>query len=184
MDECQHYVKEICAHIPVRYSPGAASCRIMPPRIGSRFSLVPRGRRLGLSLGHHAAVNWVQAQPAKRPARECLPPTSRRFVRELGAASCRRELDAGSVCQATCAGAFTPDEQEVRSRIGRGIMPPRLRPGSAHCGTKFSRKRAQLKASDLRENVKARQTGVDNAIATRHSLVPRGRNQGPHQTNT
>ena len=60
MDECQHYVKEICAHIPVRYSPGAASCR--------------------------------------------------------------RELDAGS----------------------------------AHCGTKFSRKRAQPKASDLRENVKAR----------------------------
>ena len=88
MDECQHYVKEICAHIPVRYSPGAASCR-----------------------------------------------------RESG-------------------------------------------PGSAHCGTKFSRKRAQPKASDLRENVKARQTGVDNAIATRHSLVPRGRNQGPHQTNT
>ena len=62
MDECQHYVKEICAHIPVRYSPGAASCR--------------------------------------------------------------RELDAGSACQATCAGVFTPDEQEVRSRIGRGIMPP------------------------------------------------------------
>ena len=60
MDECQHYVKEICAHIPVRYSTGAASCR-----------------------------------------------------RELG-------------------------------------------PGSAHCGTKFSRKRAQPKASDLRENVKAR----------------------------
>ena len=44
MDECQHYVKEICAHIPVRYSPGA--------------------------------------------------------------------------------GAFTPNEQEVRSRIGCGIMPP------------------------------------------------------------
>ena len=71
MDECQHYVKEICAHIPVRYSPGAASCRresgpgsawcreveaktsyqtntrigrgIMPPRIGSRLSLVPPG---------------------------------------------------------------------------------------------------------------------------------------------
>ena len=62
MDKCQHYVKEICAHIPVRYSPGAASCR--------------------------------------------------------------RESGPGSAHCGTCAGAFTPNEQEVRSRIGCGIMPP------------------------------------------------------------
>ena len=36
--------------------------------------------------------------------------------------------------------------------------------GSAHCGTKFSRKRAQPEASDLRENVNPRFAETNNAI--------------------
>ena len=124
-------------------------------------------------------------------------------TRESGAASCRREMGAGSACrsqrQATCARAFSLDPQEVRSRIGCGIMPPLeqdwrklqfaqtsaakgKRParersvsirrrsvresGAASCrrlnktGENFDlHKRAQPKASDLRESVQSRLAG-------------------------
>ena len=119
MDECQHYVKEICAHIPVRYSPGAASCRRESgpgsAHCGTKFSrkraqpeasdlcgsVYPRlaGGSFANRMRHHAAVNWVQAQPG---------------------ASCRRELDAGSACQATCARTLRRAKQESTTRLRLG----------------------------------------------------------------
>ena len=155
MDECQHYVKEICAHIPVRYSTGAASCRRESgpgsAHCGTKFSrkraqpktsdlcgsVYPRlaGGSFANWARHHAAVNWMQAQPAKRPARERLPPTSRRSVRELGAASCRRDCDQA---QPTAALSFPANERSRRqatcARTLRRVkqeLTTRLRPGSA-----------------------------------------------------
>ena len=49
----------------------------------------------GDSTFYLATPSFVQTSVAggKRPARERLPSTSRRLVRELGAASCRRGVD-------------------------------------------------------------------------------------------
>ena len=84
-----------------------------------------------------------------------------------------RELGAGSACQATCARTLSSAKQKPTTRIVRGLNPQTIRaqacPRSHLVHAVISLcKRAQPEASDLRENVKARQAEADNANWARH----------------